>query len=84
MASCSWNVQHASYSRYRLVTFYVVDLVAATSVGAELLGWSHVGSIAVGKCADIIAVKGNPLESLETLGNVKVCAAGVVAKISLS
>lgn len=38
---------------------------------SELLGWkSKVGSIAVGKCADIIAVIGNPIDEIKLLENV--------------
>ena len=41
---------------------------AGTIVGAEMLGWDdHLGSIIPGKLADIIAVKGNPLEDISSL-----------------
>ena len=44
---------------------------AATSVGAELLDMSdRVGSLEVGKFADIVAVTGNPLVDLNTLERV--------------
>ena len=43
---------------------------AGTIVGAELLQWDdRIGSIEVGKLADIIAVLGNPLETIEALEN---------------
>lgn len=43
---------------------------AGTIVGAELLQWDdRIGSIEVGKIADIIAVLGNPLETIEALEN---------------
>jgi imidazolonepropionase-like amidohydrolase len=43
---------------------------AGTIVGAELLRWDdRIGSIEVGKIADIIAVLGNPLETIEALEN---------------
>jgi imidazolonepropionase-like amidohydrolase len=46
---------------------------AGTSVAAELLQWDHkVGSIKLGMIADIIAVKGNPLEDITNLRNIKV------------
>ena len=43
---------------------------AGTIVGAELLNWDdRVGSVEVGKLADIIAVQGNPLETISALEN---------------
>ncbi len=55
---------------------------AATVNAAELLGWSdRVGSIAPGKLADIIAVRGNPLKDVTTLERVAwVMKGGVVMK----
>jgi len=44
---------------------------SATLYAADLLGESdQLGSIKVGKFADIIAVKGNPLEDISLLENV--------------
>jgi imidazolonepropionase-like amidohydrolase len=44
---------------------------AATRVNAELLGWQgHVGTVEAGKLADIIAVRGDPLQDLAVLENV--------------
>src|SRR4030095_13149612 len=44
---------------------------AATVNAAGLLGWSdRVGGIAPGKFADIIAVRGNPLQDITTLERV--------------
>lgn len=43
---------------------------AGTSVAAEMLRWDdQVGSIKVGKLADIIAVPGNPLDDMSLLEN---------------
>ena len=58
---------------------------AATVNAAELLGWSdRVGSIAPGKYADIIAVRGNPLRDVATLERVAwVMKGGVVFKDAL-
>jgi imidazolonepropionase-like amidohydrolase/heat shock protein HslJ len=58
---------------------------AATLNAAELLGWSdRVGSIAPGKLADIIAVRGNPLSDITTLERVAwVMKGGVVMKDSI-
>jgi imidazolonepropionase-like amidohydrolase len=39
-------------------------LVAATSTGAELLGLSDMGTIAVGKSADFIILDADPLEDI--------------------
>jgi imidazolonepropionase-like amidohydrolase len=38
--------------------------VAATSTGAELLGLSDMGTIAVGKSADFIILDADPLEDI--------------------
>jgi hypothetical protein len=58
---------------------------AATVNAAELLGWSdRVGSIAPGKYADIVAVRGNPLQDVKTLERVAwVMKGGVVFKDAL-
>lgn len=43
-------------------------LLAATRYAAELLKWEdQIGTIQPGKFADIIAVKGNPLEDISSL-----------------
>jgi imidazolonepropionase-like amidohydrolase len=46
----------------------IAAIRTATIEAADLMGWSdRVGSIEVGKLADIIAVRGNPLEDITTL-----------------
>ena len=46
---------------------------SATSNAAQHLGWSDkVGTIEVGKYADIIAVPGNPISNIRLLENVSV------------
>jgi len=58
---------------------------AATVNAAELLGWSdRVGSIAPGKFADIIAVRGDPLSDVTALERVAwVMKGGAVTKDAL-
>jgi imidazolonepropionase-like amidohydrolase len=48
----------------------------------ELLGWEdRVGSVAVGKLADLVAVPGNPLEDIDLLQEVSfVMLGGEVVK----
>jgi imidazolonepropionase-like amidohydrolase len=46
-------------------------LQAGTRVNAELLGWQdRLGTVEVGKLADLVAVPGNPLEDLSLLERV--------------
>jgi imidazolonepropionase-like amidohydrolase len=55
---------------------------AGTSVNAELLEWEgRVGSVEVGKLADLVAVPGNPLEDIDLLQEVSfVMLGGEVVK----
>jgi imidazolonepropionase-like amidohydrolase len=55
---------------------------AATSNAAELLGWKdRIGTLEVGKLADIIAVPGDPLKDVTSLEHAKfVMKGGVVIK----
>jgi imidazolonepropionase-like amidohydrolase len=55
---------------------------SATTSGADLLGWSdRVGSIQVGRYADLVAVDGDPLRDITELERVKfVMKGGVVYK----
>jgi imidazolonepropionase-like amidohydrolase len=57
-------------------------LRAATIDAAELLGWKdRIGSIAPGKLADLVGVRGNPLEDITAVRNVVfVMKDGVVYK----
>ena len=63
----------------------MATIKAGTIVGAELLLWDdRIGSIEVGKIADIIAVLGNPLETIEALENpVFVMKDGQIVKNNL-
>ena len=50
---------------------------AGTRVNAELLGWEdRIGTIEPGKLADLIAVRGNPLEDLSELQRVSFVMSG--------
>lgn len=55
---------------------------SATSVSADLLGWEdRVGEVAPGMFADIVAVRGNPLDDISELEDVDfVMKGGVVYK----
>jgi imidazolonepropionase-like amidohydrolase len=57
-------------------------IVSATSLNAEILGWSErVGSVERGKLADLIAVEGNPLRDITELQRVRfVMKGGEVVK----
>ena len=47
------------------------SIIAGTMGGARLLGWDKtIGSLAVGKLADIVAVSGDPLKDIHRMGNV--------------
>ncbi len=47
------------------------SIVAGTLSGAKLLGWdNNVGSLTVGKLADIVAVPGDPLKDIHNLERV--------------
>jgi len=61
-------------------------IVSATSLNAEILGWSdRIGTIEPGKLADLVAVPGDPLADITTLERVVfVMKAGVVERNDLS
>lgn len=45
-------------------------IVAGTSNAAKLLGWQdRVGTLAAGRMADVVAVRGDPLQNVRTLEN---------------
>ena len=47
-------------------------LVSATSLNAKIIGWEDkIGSVEVGKWADLIAVKGNPLNDIKEMQRVR-------------
>jgi imidazolonepropionase-like amidohydrolase len=57
-------------------------LLSATSVSAELMGWQdRIGTLEPGKLADVVAVKGNPLEDISAMTRVSfVMKDGVIYK----
>lgn len=46
-------------------------LTAATKHGAELLGLDDLGTVAVGKEGDLVAVQGDPMSDIHVLENMK-------------
>ena len=63
----------------------MAGIVAATSLNAEIMGWSdRVGAIEPGKFADLIAVAGDPLKDIAELTRVRwVMKGGEVVKDEL-
>jgi imidazolonepropionase-like amidohydrolase len=57
-------------------------LLSATSVAAELMGWQdRIGTLEPGKLADVVAVRGNPLEDITAMTRVTfVMKDGVIYK----
>jgi imidazolonepropionase-like amidohydrolase len=47
----------------------------ATSVAAEALGRSDLGVVAPGKAADLLAVRGNPLQDIRDITNTRLVVA---------
>ncbi len=72
--------------RHSLGEPVAAGIVAATSVNAEIIGWSdRVGSVTAGKFADLIAVPGDPLQDVALLGRVGfVMKSGTVYRDDLS
>ncbi len=57
------------------------SIKAGTSLNAELMGWSELGTLEPGKIADVIAVPGDPLLDISALERVvMVMKAGQVVK----
>lgn len=63
----------------------MASLVAATRLNAEIIGWhDRVGTLEVGKLADIIAVPGDPLSDMRVMERVGfVMKGGIVYKDDL-
>lgn len=67
--------QFASYVRLGMTPLEAIR--TATSVAAECLGWAdRVGSLEVGRFADLVAVEGDPLEDVRVLARPVVVARG--------
>jgi len=76
-----WNARQLPYMvKYGMTSMQAIQ--SATIEAARLMKWiDQVGSISVGKYADIIAVKGNALEDLTKFSNVQfVMKSGVIVK----
>jgi imidazolonepropionase-like amidohydrolase len=57
--------------RHQLGELPMACIVAATSLNAEIMGWSdRVGSVEPGKFADLTAVPGDPLQDITQLQKV--------------
>jgi imidazolonepropionase-like amidohydrolase len=80
-----WNGKQFFYMvKYGLTPMQAIQ--SATTSAADLLGWTaKVGSITIGKMADIIAVANDPLQDIKVLENVQfVMKGGVVYKNTLA
>ena len=80
-----WHLNQARELEYWVekAGFKPMDAIkSGTSIPAELLGRSHdLGQIKEGYIADIIAVKGNPIEDITLLQQVGfVMKAGIIYK----
>ena len=52
------------------------SIKSATSVAARYIGFEDVGAIEAGRYADIIAVRGNPVDDIRLLESVDVVIKG--------
>ncbi len=76
-----WNAKQFAYMvRHGMTPMQAI--LAATTVASQLMGWEdRVGSISPGKCADLIAVAGDPIEDVSELERVRfVMKGGEVVK----
>jgi imidazolonepropionase-like amidohydrolase len=65
------NAREFNY-RVKLGQSPAAAVASATSVAAEIMGWSdRVGTLAAGRFADLIAVKGDPLRDITELERVQ-------------
>lgn len=80
-SACPFISQYDMWREVICFTRYVgvsnnFALHTATQVNAQLLGLGDItGSIELGKCADMIVVKENPLDNLEVLSDVRMVMA---------
>jgi len=80
-----WNArQFAKHVEWGQTPMQAIQ--SATVNSAELLGWrDKIGSIAVGKYADIVAVTENPLDKISVLENIQfVMKGGTIYKNSIT
>ncbi|MEP6937110.1 MAG: amidohydrolase family protein [Chthoniobacterales bacterium] len=72
--------------RHRLGGSAAASIVAATSLNAEIIGWSdRIGSVEPGKFADLAAVSGDRLADITVLGRVGfVMKSGIIYRDDLS
>ncbi len=77
---------HEMTIRVGLGELPLAAIVSATSLNAEILGWSdRVGSVEKGKLADLVAVSGDPLKDIAEMERVRfVMKGGVVYRDELS
>ncbi len=78
------NYSATEFAEYLKIGFTPMQaIMSATKVNAEILmKEDEIGTIEVGKYADIIATKGNPLEDISELGRVKfVMKGGIIIKL---
>ena len=80
-ASSDAGVPDIHYDDYALILELMVNelgmtpmdaIIAATRTSAEALDALDIfGTVETGKCADLVVIKGNPLEDISTIRNIK-------------